>query len=139
MASRRIDHSLGARIGVRFLADMGISPRTVAYLQDLGHDAVHLNDQNLGQLPDTEILEKARSEERILLTHDLDFGELIAASGAHLPSVIIFRLRNMRPDSLNRYIALILTDHEDLLKSGFIMSVTEGQFRSRALPMERGI
>ena len=118
---------------------MGISPRTVAYLRDSGHDATHLNDQNLGRLPDSEILDKARSEERILLTHDLDFGELIAASAAHLPSVIIFRLRNMRPDSLNRYMTLILEEHEDLLDSGFIMSVTEGQIRSRTLPLEPGI
>ncbi|MCH8063093.1 MAG: DUF5615 family PIN-like protein [Chloroflexi bacterium] len=124
---------------MRFLADMGISPGTVTYLQDSGHDATHLNDQNLGRLPDSEILDKARSEERILLTHDLDFGELIAASAAHLPSVIIFRLRNMRPDSLNRYMALILEEHEDLLESGFIMSVTEGQIRSRTLPLEPGI
>ncbi|HEY57982.1 MAG TPA: DUF5615 family PIN-like protein, partial [Anaerolineae bacterium] len=33
----------------------------------------------------------------VLLTHDLDFGELVAASGARLPSVVVFRLRNMRP------------------------------------------
>ena len=118
---------------------MGISPGTVAYLQDSGHDATHLNDQNLGRLPDSEILEKARSEDRILLTHDLGFGELIAASAAHLPSVIIFRLRNMRPDSLNQYMAIILEEHVDLLQSGFIMSVTEDQIRSRALPLERGI
>ncbi len=118
---------------------MGISPRTVAYLQDLGHDAAHLNDQNLGQLPDSEILEKARTEERILLTHDLDFGELIAASAAHLPSIIIFRLRNMRPESLNRYMTVILKEHEQLLESGSILSVTEGQIRSRALPLEREI
>lgn len=123
---------------MRFLADMGISPRTVAYLRESGHDAIHLNDQNLGRLPDPEILDKARSEERILLTHDLDFGELIAASAAHLPSVIIFRLRNMRPDSLNRYMAVILKEHEDLLENGFILSVTEGQTRARSLPLEQG-
>ena len=29
------------------LADMGISPRTVAFLHTLGHDAVHLSDQGL--------------------------------------------------------------------------------------------
>lgn len=118
---------------------MGISPRTVAYLQNLGHDAAHLNDQNFGRLPDSEILEKARIEERILLTSDLDFGELIAASAAQLPTVIIFRLRNMRPESLNRHMALIFEKHENLLEAGFILSVTEGQIRARALPLERRI
>ena len=35
---------------MRFLADMGISPATVAFLVDLGHDAVHLHDQGLDRL-----------------------------------------------------------------------------------------
>lgn len=82
---------------MKFLADMGISPKTVEFLNDSGHDAIHLHDQNLDKLPDSKILEKARGENRILLTNDLDFGELVAASSGNLPSVVIFRLRNMHP------------------------------------------
>ena len=67
---------------MKFLADMGISPKTVALLRGLGHDATHLQEQGLERLPDSTILTKARQEERILLTHDLGFGELVAASGA---------------------------------------------------------
>jgi predicted nuclease of predicted toxin-antitoxin system len=73
---------------MKFLADMGISPKTVAFLRTLDHDATHLQEQGLERLPDSAILAKAREEARILLTHDLDFGELIAASGACLPSVM---------------------------------------------------
>jgi predicted nuclease of predicted toxin-antitoxin system len=83
---------------VKFLADMGISPQTVAFLQTLGHDAVHFSAQGLERLPDHDILEKAHREGRILLTHDLGFGGLVAAKGTALPSVITFRLRNMHPD-----------------------------------------
>lgn len=50
----------------------------------------------MGRLLDGEILAKARAEGRILLTHDLDFGELLATSGGSLPSAIIFRLKDMR-------------------------------------------
>jgi predicted nuclease of predicted toxin-antitoxin system len=64
---------------VKFLADMGISPTTVAFLQALGHDAAPLADQGLERLPDSGIVEKARQEERILLVHDLGFGELAVA------------------------------------------------------------
>ncbi len=39
-------------------------------------NAVHLHDQGLLTMKDPDILEKARSEERILLTFDLDFGDL---------------------------------------------------------------
>ncbi|HMB89329.1 MAG TPA: DUF5615 family PIN-like protein [Rhodothermales bacterium] len=121
---------------MRFLADMGISPLTVAYLSDLGHDATHLRSEGLHQLPDAAILEKARAEDRILLTHDLDFGDLLAASGTSLPSVIIFRLRNMRPDQVNQVLQEILDTYLDQLSAGVVMSVTEGQVRIRALPID---
>jgi predicted nuclease of predicted toxin-antitoxin system len=71
---------------VKFLADMGISPQTVTFLQTLGHDAVHLSDQDLERLPDRDILEKARQEGRIFLAHDLGFGELVAARGLFCPA-----------------------------------------------------
>ena len=56
---------------MKFLADMGISPHTVSFLQTQGYDAIHLLDQHLEQLPDIEIFEKARYESRIILTHDV--------------------------------------------------------------------
>ena len=45
---------------MRFLADMGISMRTVRWLKQAGHDAVHLSEQGLQRWPDAEILLKAR-------------------------------------------------------------------------------
>lgn len=63
---------------MRFLADMGVSLFTVSWLREAGHDAVHLREQGLQRLPDAEILLKARQEDRIILTMDLDFGTLLA-------------------------------------------------------------
>src|SRR5206468_9241130 len=102
---------VGARPAVKFLADMGISPKIVVFLHALGHDAVHLSDQGLERLPDPGIVEKARQEGRVVLVHDLGFGELIAASGATLPSMITFRLRNMHPDRVNGALQSILSQH----------------------------
>jgi predicted nuclease of predicted toxin-antitoxin system len=121
---------------MKFLADMGISPGTIAFLRSLGHDAIHLNEQGLDRMPDSEILEKARHEHRVLLTHDLDFGELVAASGYRLPSVIIFRLRNMRPENVNRYLKHIIGEKRVMLAEGAFVSVTEGQIRVRLLPFQ---
>ena len=47
---------------MRFLADMGISRRVVLALRDRDHDAVHLAEENLRQVADTLVLEKARQE-----------------------------------------------------------------------------
>ncbi len=103
---------------MKFLADMGVSLQTVAFLQTLGHDAVHLADQGLERLPDHEILEKARQEGRVLLAHDLGFGELVAAKGTALPSVITFRLRNMHPDQVDAALQLIIPQHWEALEHG---------------------
>ncbi|RMH82023.1 MAG: hypothetical protein D6681_17545 [Calditrichaeota bacterium] len=121
---------------MRFLADMGISPKTVAFLREQGQEAVHLCEEGLKRLEDPAILSKAREEGYILLTHDLDFGELIASSGAELPSVIVFRLRNMHPDNVNRYLQTILNRHGEALEKGVIISVMEGRIRVRTLPLK---
>ena len=121
---------------MKFLADMGISPKTTAFLQALGHDAVHLADQGLERLADHDILQKARQEGRVLLVHDLGFGELVAASRATLPSVITFRLRNMHPDRVNGALQNILAQHGEALERGAILSVSEGQVRVRSLPLD---
>lgn len=123
---------------IKFLADMGISPRSIEYLRKLGYDAIHLYEEGLERLADSEVLAKGRAEGRVVLTHDLDFGELMAASGAELPSVVIFRLRDMRPERVNRYLEEIIERYGGLLEEGAIMSVGEGKIRVRSLPIERG-
>jgi predicted nuclease of predicted toxin-antitoxin system len=132
---------VGARPAEKFLADMGIAPTTVAFLQALGHDAVHLADQGLERLPDPGIVEKARQADRILLVHDLGFGELVAASGATLPPVITFRLRNMYPDRVNGALQSVLSRHGEALEHGAMVRCHRGAgtgASSSARPLTRG-
>lgn len=67
---------------MRRLADVGISMSAVRALRSYGHEVVHLSEEHLERLLDPAILEKARQEERLVLTFDLDFGELLA-TGVH--------------------------------------------------------
>ncbi|MFC1707052.1 DUF5615 family PIN-like protein [Planctomycetota bacterium] len=123
---------------MRLLLDMGISPRTAGSLRDLGHDVVHLVDEGLERLPDDRVLQKARDEKRVLITHDLDFGALVAASGAVLPSVITLRLRNMHPDRVSPRLGDVLDARSDTLLSGAVLTVTEAITRVRVLPVSGG-
>lgn len=120
---------------MKFLIDMGISPKTAGFLKNIGYQALHLQEEGLGRLSDFQILEKALQDGRILLTHDLDFGDLLAAGGAGLPSVILFRLRNMHPDRVNLHLREIIFQCEKALEEGAIITVTEGGFRVRSLPI----
>jgi predicted nuclease of predicted toxin-antitoxin system len=120
---------------VKFLADMGISIDTVHWLRAEGHDAIHLHEQGLDQLPDPDIIEKARAEGRILLVHDLDFGQLMSLSGARLPTVITFRLIDMRPESVNHALTEVLQQFSYELQQGSLLSIRERRIRVRLLPV----
>ena len=115
---------------------MGVSMSTVASLREAGHDSVHLRDEGLLKMEDADILDKARSEDRIVLTFDLDFGDLLAASGHSLPSVIIFRLRNQTPNAVRPRLLEILSDCEVELNTGAVVVVEEARYRVRRLPIQ---
>lgn len=121
---------------MRLLADMGVSLSTVRALRTDGHDAVHLREEGLLRLPDAEILEKARREQRIVLTFDLDFGDLLATGTASFPSVVIFRLRNETPDAVTAHVRSVLTQHDRELEGGAIIIVEDARQRVRRLPLE---
>jgi predicted nuclease of predicted toxin-antitoxin system len=120
---------------MRFLADMGLAQSTVAFLRAQGHDAVHLRDQGLQQLEDIEIVQKARAEGRVILTHDLDFGRIVALGGARVPSMITFRLSDMRPSQVNQFLITVLERFTEQLEMGALVSVTDGGIRVRSLPI----
>lgn len=120
---------------MRLLADMGISIATVHALRAAGHDATHLHEEGLQQLADEDILEKARREQRIVLTCDLDFGDLLAASSAALPSVVLFRLSNYTPAYLNPRFFQVLAECEATLNEGAIIIVQDMRYRVRRLPI----
>lgn len=90
---------------------------------------MHLLDREQQRMEDREILDQARRENRILLVHDLDFSDLVAAGGTDLPSVVVFRLRNMRPSWGNQRLEQVVRRHASVLEEGAIFSVTETQIR----------
>lgn len=100
-----------------------------------GHEATHLRDENLIRLPDGDILEKAKREGRVVLTFDLDFGDLLAAGVQTLPSVIIFRLRNQTPTVVTPKLLEVLSACRDELASGAVVIVEDARFRLRRLPI----
>ena len=53
---------------MRFLADAGISPKTIEFLRRSGHDAIHVRELAMQRAPDRALAEKARADNRILLT-----------------------------------------------------------------------
>ena len=120
---------------MKFLADMGVSPRTVEWLKLQGHNAKRLNEEGLEKLPDPLVMAKALAENRILLTMDLGFGALLAMSQQQFPSIVIFRLSNETSKVVNGRMAEVLELFKAELESGVIISVSDDAIRVRQLPL----
>jgi predicted nuclease of predicted toxin-antitoxin system len=119
---------------MRILADMHISPETVRFLRELGHDAVRVNELLPANSPDSAIVKTARDSGRVILTQDLDFSELIAVSGDSQPSLISLRLSSSRIEYVNNILAKVLSGIEEDVKQGSIISVEDSRVRVRRLP-----
>lgn len=121
---------------MKLLFDMGISHRVTAACRRRGHDAVHLRELSLERLPDPLILEKAAADGAVLITHDLDFPDLLAASRARLPSVVLLRLRNMSSTNVEHFLVPVLVRYEDQLLQGAVATLREDRLRLRFLPID---
>lgn len=120
---------------MRFLGDMGVSWRVIEWLRGEGYDAVHLRDEGLQRLPNGEIFQKGFAEQRIVLTFDLDFGEILAGSAGRIVSVILFRLHNTRSEHVIERLKTVLKQSSAELIAGAIIVVNEGRHRVRKLPI----
>jgi predicted nuclease of predicted toxin-antitoxin system len=70
---------------------MPVTPQAVVHLQAQGHDAIHASAVGLGDKSDGEVLERARAEDRLIVTADLDYPRLLALLKADRPGLILFR------------------------------------------------
>ena len=71
---------------MRFLIDNALSPSLTAFLQQPGHDAIHVRELGLQHADDEVIFEHAAAEHRIVVSADADFGTL--ARGAFLATAV---------------------------------------------------
>lgn len=121
---------------MRFLVDMPLSPELAAWLGRQGHDAVHALEVGLDRAPDAVILERARNEERVVVTADLDYPRLLALAQAGGPGLILFRGGNYNEqeavERLTR--ALETIPNEELPNS--IVVIEKGRIRRRRLPVD---
>jgi len=119
---------------MRFLADMGVSKRVVEWLRAHGHDATHLAELKLQRLPNGEIFEKAIKEGRIVLTFDLDFGEIISQLHGERMGVVLFRLNNTATQFVIKRLQFVLPDVQESLSVGAIVVIEDSRHRIRRFP-----
>ena len=119
---------------MRFLADMCMDVRVVSWLSSQGHNATHLRDEGLQKMPNGAIFEKAIAESRVVVTFDLDFGEIVALSKGRKTGVILFRLRNTRLSFVLQRLTNVISECADALMRGAIVIVEDSRHRVREFP-----
>ncbi len=120
---------------MKFLIDNALSPILGFHLRNLGHDAVHVRDYQMHASDDEIVLSRAVLEERILITKDTDFGDLLAESGSAEPSVILFRRTSGEPDVQFELLRKILAGLGDTLRECCIIVIEPRKVRIRKLPI----
>lgn len=121
---------------MRFLLDENLSPRLAEPLRAAGHDVTHVHEVGLSGRDDETVIARARSEKRVLISADTDFGAILARTGASAPSFVLMRRALDR--RTGEQAALILDNLvavEADLAAGAIVVLGEQSLRIRRLPI----
>lgn len=81
-----------------YLADENIHPQVVQYLRDSGISVVTVRETGLAGASDIDILRHSVSCQRVVLTHDSDFGMLAIMAGEPVLGIIYLRPSHIIPE-----------------------------------------
>jgi predicted nuclease of predicted toxin-antitoxin system len=114
---------------LKFLLDAALSPETANFLQKLGYDTEDLISLKLHHLIDEEVIRLAKRKRRIIVTFDLDFGQLYHFKFKGKVGIIILRLKNQTVESVNETLKNFLrrgiVEKQKLEKSLIVVTKTE--------------
>ena len=121
----------------RLLLDQGLPRSTGGFLSDSGWDVVHVGDVGLSRATDRQILDYAKTQNRVCVTLDADFHALLATEDAAKPSVIRIRKEGMNARALADLLIKIWPRIERSINDGAMVTVTGGSIRVRGLPISK--
>ena len=118
---------------MKLLIDMNLSPRWVEVLENVGFEAAHWSE--VGAATDEEIMTFARLHNYVVITHDLDFGDILAATRDVKPSVVQIRADDITPERMAVSVVAALRQMADALDRGALLTIDVARARLRVLPL----
>ena len=122
---------------MRVIANENVTGTVVRKLRQQGHDVLSVKESMQGA-NDRSILQRAETEQRLVITQDKDFGEL--AYRYQLPAscgIVLFRLSGEDPSADNQRMFEVIEGRSDW--TGRFSVVTDSRIRMRPLPENRTI
>ncbi len=106
----------------RFLTDENIAKSLVRALREKGHDVKDIKEEKLFGTPDKEIFNLAKTEDRIILTHDKDFNNLLDFPLQPHNGIILIRYNDLFPDNvIRKFVPLLDTEIKNKLKKHLVI------------------
>jgi predicted nuclease of predicted toxin-antitoxin system len=117
---------------MRLIANENVSGTVIRTLRERGHDVLSVKESMRGA-DDPTVLRRAQAEQRLVITHDKDFGELAFRYGQVAGNgIVLFRLSGSEPTTDNRRVLEVLQSRTDW--AGNFAVVTDDRIRIRPLP-----
>lgn len=120
---------------MKLLVDMNISPDFCRAIAASNVTATHWSEIGKHNESDVALMKYARDHGYVVVSHDLDFSAILAASGAHGPSVIQVRTQDVL---VPRFVEILLTaigQFHTELDTGAIVMVDADRAKVRVLPI----
>jgi predicted nuclease of predicted toxin-antitoxin system len=117
---------------IRFLADENVSRLVVERLRAAGFDVASVRETRPGA-PDKDVLDEADSDDRVLVTEDRDFGELVVRQRLKVRGVILLELDRLTSAAEAELVAEIVRIHASKL-TGNLLVIEPARVRIRPLP-----
>lgn len=115
---------------MKFLIDESVEYRLVTFLRNLDYDTSSIAESTPG-LDDEKVLSIAYKKNRILITNDKDFGELIYRLSVPHKGIILFRLIEESYQSKINKLEYILNKFKEKLSNNYT-TVSDTKIRFRA-------
>ena len=116
---------------MRLKLDENLSRHLKQILSDLQHDATTAAEEDLLAKSDTAVAAAAKNDDRVLLTLDVEFGDLRKYPPGTHPGIVLFRPRSFGPVSVNRFVEDFVRGADLRLLRGCVAVVDPDRVRGR--------
>jgi predicted nuclease of predicted toxin-antitoxin system len=105
---------------MRLLADESCDFSVVRGLRSAGYDVTSIAE-SLSGAPDEQVIDLARSERRLLITEDKDFGQLVFSAASQNSGVLLVRYPALARSGLVDAMLALLSERGDALYKCFVV------------------
>ncbi|NQU82680.1 MAG: DUF5615 family PIN-like protein [Parcubacteria group bacterium] len=116
---------------VQLLLNENIGVKTAKFLRDKGYD-IKSTIEDFRGVDDKTLMKIADKDKRIIVTLDRDFCQLVFRDTLPCRGIVLLRLNNELPESINKVLDLFLKNNKQDLNNKFVV-VSENRVRIRRI------